>query len=105
MQDKTGFEFQLGETINTKSGASIFSKQAESDITAAPKIVIKRKIGKKVDLSYGVGVSESARQEVNAEVELNPWMSIRGVFNSTEKISTQDNQSYGMDLKFQKRFK
>jgi hypothetical protein len=81
---------------------------------AAPKIVLKKKLNKNVDISYGstLGVGTSSRREVNAEVKVTPGLSVIGVWNSSESTTdSKDKQtsygqtSYGMDLKVQKRFK
>ena len=108
VKDKTGFQIQLQEAIDQQSGTSIFRPQATSDTTAAPKIILKRSVGKKVDLSVGstVGVGTSTQREVNAEVKVTPGMSVIGVWNSFEGVNAQDERtSYGVDLKLEKRFK
>lgn len=107
---KTGLEIQLEDAIDTQQGTSVFRAQSETDTTsAAPKLVIKRRIGKKVDVSVGstVGVGTKSQQEVNAEVRLTPNVSVMGVWNAFEGVETEKSSqtSYGVDLKFQKRFK
>lgn len=109
VRDKTGFEIEVGGAVNTNVGSSLFRPQSESDATAAPKIVIKRKIGKRVDLTVGstVGVGTTSERQVSAEVQMTPGMSVIGVWNSFESLNSQEEAqtSYGVDLKFQKRFK
>ena len=112
VQDKTGFQVDIDEAVNTQAGSSIFRKSSDSDAAAAPKIVIKRQLGKKVDVSVGstVGVGTNKQQEVNAEIHVTPGFSIIGVWDKQEGVeSTSTNSSsygsYGVDLKLQKRFK
>lgn len=108
VREKTGFEIQLEEAVDTQVGTSLFRPQSDSDTSAAPKIVIKRKITKNVDVSVGstVGVGTNSQREVNAEVRMTPGMSVIGVWNNFEDVNAKDTQtSYGVDLKFQKRFK
>ena len=108
VREKTGLEIQLEESVNEQSGTSIFRSQTETDTNAMPKLVIKRKIGKRVDVSVGstVGVGTGSEREVNAEVHVTPGMSVIGVWNTFEGVKTkEEDQSYGLDLKFQKRFK
>lgn len=111
VKDRTGFEVQLQEAVDGNTGTSIFRPQAQDIGTqAAPKIVIKRQIGKKVGVSVGstVGVGNSAQQEGKIEIEdVVPGVSVIGVWNSVEGTGTQEAQSssYGVDLKFEKKFK
>ena len=109
VENKTGFQIQVGEAVDTQSGRSIFRPQADTENpAAAPKIVIKRQVVKDVDISVGstVGVGTSSQREVSAEVRIAPGISVIGVWNTFEGIENQDEQtSYGVDLKFQKRFK
>lgn len=108
VQAKTGLQIQVEEAINTQSGTSVFRPQNQVDTVAAPKIVIKRKIGKKLELSMGstVGVGLGRQQQVNAEVKVTPAFSLIGVWNQFQGVdSNQNPTSYGLDLKLQKRFK
>ncbi|MBN20514.1 MAG: hypothetical protein CL678_04425 [Bdellovibrionaceae bacterium] len=109
VEEKTGFELQLDEAVNSQVGSSIFQRNGGVGTTAAsPKIVVKRKIGKRVNISFGstVGVGNSSQREVNTELEVSRGMSVIGVWNTFEGVNTQDNQtSYGVDLRVQKRFK
>lgn len=108
VQAKTGLQIQVEEAINTQSGTSVFRPQNQVDTVAAPKIVIKRRIGKKLELSMGstVGVGLGRQQQVNAEVKVTPSFSLIGVWNQFQGVDTNQNPtSYGLDLKLQKRFK
>jgi hypothetical protein len=110
VQEKTGFEFQFNEYENTLQGQSIFSRSA-NETTVSPKIVVKRRIGDRVTLSYGstVGVDVNKQTEANAELHVTPGFSVIGVWDTYEFSDLQqrmDSQSsYGFDLKLQKRFK
>jgi translocation and assembly module TamB len=114
VKEKTGFQIGLGEVTDTTSGSSIFRPQSDTENAAAPKIVLKRKIGKRIDVSVGttVGAGATSQKEVNADLYLSPSVSVRGVWNYLEGAATQDagasqqgRTSYGLDLKLQKRFK
>jgi translocation and assembly module TamB len=107
VKEKTGFQIELDKSVNTQSGSSIFKTETQTE--ASPKVVIKRKIGKKLEVSAGstVGVGTTSELEVNAEVkDVVPGVSVIGVWDSFEGVQTQESQtSYGVDLKYQKRFK
>jgi translocation and assembly module TamB len=110
VQDRTGFEIQLDEAAEAGAAISAFKpRTAETESTAAPKIVIKRKVGKRVQLSVGstVGVGTSSQREVNAEYRFTPAFSVLGVWDTLESVdkSQARNTSYGLDFKLQKRFK
>lgn len=108
VQEKTGVRIDLEEAITRDQGTSVFRPQSQSESTAAPKLVIKRKILPKTELSVGatVGVGTNTQQEVSAEYQLNPNVSVQGVWNLLDNESTGEKpQSFGVDLKFQKRFK
>jgi len=107
VHSKTGFQIQLGESVDSQTGTSITRPQSQGETAAAPKIVIKKQIGKNLDLSYGstVGLGTNNRKEVNAEYHVTPGFSVIGVWDNYESPDVQQKKSYGMDLKFQKRFK
>ncbi|MCC7440060.1 MAG: translocation/assembly module TamB domain-containing protein [Bdellovibrionales bacterium] len=110
VKDKTGLEIQLDEAVSNQLGSSITRRSTETDAggVAAPKIVIKRQVSKNIDISVGstVGVGSGSQQELNAEVKVAPGVSVIGVWNTSEGANSQDNQtSFGVDLKVQKRFK
>lgn len=109
VKEKTGFEVGVQESIDAQSQSSAFSPENIGDTSAAPKIVIKRKLTKNVDLSVGgtVGVGTRSEQEVNTEVRVTPGVSVIGVWNQFSGESEDQGQdySYGVDLKFQKKFK
>jgi hypothetical protein len=57
-------------------------------------------------LGSTVGVGSENQKEVNAEYKLTPGVSALGVWNDTEEVgSTGTQTSFGLDLKFNKRFK
>jgi translocation and assembly module TamB len=109
VQEKTGLRIQVEESVDSQQGNSIFRPQtSQTNDVASPKIVIKRSIGKRVDLSVGstVGVGTNTEREVNAEFKVTPGMSVIGVWDEYEGVTAQDQfTSYGVDLKLQKRFK
>jgi translocation and assembly module TamB len=109
VQNKTGLQIQLDESVTPQQqGTSIFKPTTGAESIAQPKIVIRRQIGKRFDLSYGTtvgGTSSSAEKEVNAEYHFTPGFSVLGVWDNYETIDTQERTSIGMDLKFQTRFK
>jgi hypothetical protein len=110
-QDKTGFEIQLDESINPLQGLSIFNAKAPSEETAEPKIILKRRVGQRLTLSYGstVGVGTDKESDFNAEYSLTPGLSAIGVYENYEtqdvNVGLDNETSYGIDLKLQKRFK
>jgi hypothetical protein len=109
VQNKTGIQIQLDESVNTQAGNSVFRRPEEASATAAPKIVVKKRIGQKLDLSYGstVGIGTNNQREVNAELHLTPGVSVLGVWDNFETFDTEsrNRNSYGLDFKLQKRFK
>lgn len=109
VEDKTGLRIELDEASNSQLGTSIFTKRKDIETNSAPKIVIRRQITNKVDLSVGstVGVGTSTQREVNAEWKVAPGFSVIGVWDSLESGESAGNKrdSYGVDLKVQKRFK
>ena len=108
VENKTGLQIQLQQSVDTLSGTSVFRPQTDADTTSAPKIVIKRQVGKKLDLSVGstVGVGTNSSKEVNAEYHVTPGFSLQGVWSNTQdQVTTQERSSYGADLKLQTRFK
>lgn len=108
MQSKTGFQFDVEEAVDQQSAASIFKPQTLTENVAAPKLVIKRKVGRKFDLSFGstVGVGSQVVREVNAEYKVTPSTSVQGVWNAIEGVNTRESRtSYGVDIKVNKKFK
>ena len=107
VQNKTGFQVQLGESVDATTASSIARPQNSAETAAAPKIVVRRQIGKALDLSFGstVGLGTNSRKEMSAEYQLNPSFSVIGVWDNYETPDVQEKKSYGMDLKWQKRFK
>jgi autotransporter translocation and assembly factor TamB len=116
VREKTGFQVGVGEAVDTQAGMSIFRPQGDLESSIAPKIVLKRQIGKRVDVSVGstVGSGTTNQREVNADFYISPTVSVRGVWNFFEGSTSQDTStttlqqsrtSYGVDLKLQKRFK
>ncbi len=106
LQNKTGFELKIDETDDTQLGTSMFRRKSDTDtVSTAPKIVIKRQLNEKVGLSLGstVGIGNSTQREVNAEFKVSPGVSVIGVWDTLEGNENKD--SYGIDLKVQKRFK
>ncbi|MBU6153488.1 MAG: translocation/assembly module TamB domain-containing protein [Bdellovibrionales bacterium] len=108
VQDKTGFQFDVEEAVDFQAANSIFRPQNLSDNIAAPKVVLKRNVGRNVSLSFGstVGVGSRNQREVNAEYKLTPGVSMLGVWNNIEGVNTRESRtSFGLDLKFNRRFK
>jgi len=111
LESKTGLRLQVDEAVATGVGSSIFRPSSQNEAGVAPKIVVKRQIGKRVDVSVGstVGVGTNSQQEVNAEFKVSPSVSVIGVWDTNESVTTNAQQSrttsYGVDLKVQKRFK
>jgi hypothetical protein len=114
VQSRTGFQFDVAEAVDEQNAQSIFAPRSADANVAAPKVVIKRKLGNKVDLAFGstVGVGSQSQREVSAEYRLTNGMSVMGVWNNIEDVSTLSatagsttRTSFGMDLKFNRKFK
>jgi len=108
VQSKTGFQFDVEEAVDSQAANSIFRPQNLSDNIAAPKVVIKRSVGRNISLSFGstVGVGSRNQREVNAEYKLSQGVSMLGVWNNIEGVNTRESRtSFGLDLKFNRRFK
>jgi translocation and assembly module TamB len=108
VQNKTGFQFDVEEAVDSTYATSIFRPTNLSDNQASPKVVLKRQLGRNMFFSLGstVGVGSENQKEVNAEYKLTPGVSALGVWNDTEEVgSTGTQTSFGLDLKFNKRFK
>jgi len=108
VQNKTGFQFDVEEAVDAQSANSIFRPQSTSDNVAAPKLVIKRQVGRKIGIAFGstVGVGNQVQREVNAEYKLNNSVSVLGVWNNIEEANTRETRtSFGLDLKLNRRFK
>ena len=111
IHDKTGFQVQLDESVDSQAGASVSRPRTESETTtSSPKIVLKRQVIKdRLDVSVGstVGVGTNTEKEVSAELKLPLGFSIQGVYDIIEGngVDTNNRTSYGADLKLQKRFK
>jgi hypothetical protein len=108
VQSKTGFQFDVEEAVDTQTATSIFRPQNLSENMAAPKVVLKRSVGRNMSVSFGstVGVGSRNQKEVNAEYKLVPGVSMLGVWNNIEGVNTRESRtSFGLDLKFNRRFK
>ncbi len=108
VQSRTGFQFDVEEAVDSSSANSIFRPQSLSDNIASPKLVIKRQVGRNISVSFGstVGVGSENQKEVNAEYKLTPSLSALGVWNNIEEVNTKDTRtSFGLDLKFKRRFR
>jgi autotransporter translocation and assembly factor TamB len=110
IQAKTGFQFNIDESSAPQQGTSVISKPqvGVTDSIAQPKIVIKRRIGSRFELSYGQTVSNSSTysaKEVTGEYHFTNSFSALGVFDNYETADAPHQNSFGADLKFQTRFK
>ncbi|NDG85407.1 MAG: hypothetical protein EBX52_10290 [Proteobacteria bacterium] len=108
VQTKTGFQFDVQEAVDSQNASSIFRPQNLSENIAAPKVVLRRSVGRNMSVSFGstVGVGSSNQKEVKAEYKLVPGVSMLGVWNNIEGVNTRESRtSFGLDLKFDRRFK
>ena len=109
IKQKTGFQIQIDDAVNTVVGNSIFQPRADSTVSAAPKIVIRRQISRRFDVSMGstVGLGTTVQREANIEYKLSRGASVLGVWNSIENVDTKNTlgSSFGIDLRLQRRFK
>ncbi len=108
VQKKTGFQFDVQEAIDNQTAASIFRPQNLAENMAAPKLVLKRSLGRNLSFSFGstVGIGSRSLREVNAEYKVSSGMSMMGVWNNIEEANSRETRtSFGLDLKFNRRFK
>ncbi len=113
LEDKTGFQLKLDETINRTQGTSVFRPQTQADSVATPQIVISRKINDRLSVSAGstIGVGNAQSNQFNLDYIINPNLSVTGVVNSYGSTTHPANDipleqnSFGLDLKFKKRFR
>lgn len=109
VQAKTGLQIGINEAVDDQTGTSVFSRSTTTETGTAPKIVIKRQFGKRIGVTAAstVGVGTSIQREVNAEVNVTNGLSVMGVWDSIEGATAEDpkRNSFGVDLKLQKRFK
>ena len=109
IKQKTGFQIQFDDAVNTVVGNSIFQPRDASSVSAAPKIVIRRQISRRFDVSMGstVGLGTTVQREANIEYKLSRGASVLGVWNSIENVDTKNTlgSSFGLDLRVQRRFK
>ncbi len=107
VQNKTGLQFEVEEAIDQQYASSIFRPQTIGENVASPKVVIKRPVGKVV-FAFGstVGVGTENERDVSAEYGLTKGMSVLGVWSDISEQDTRDTRtSFGLDLKFNKKFK
>lgn len=109
LQAKTGFAVDINEANSAaQTGASAFDKPGAADGTAQPKLVIRRKIGSRFELSYGQTVGSSTvsnGRAVTGEYRFTSGFSALGVYDNYGTSDARQRQSFGADLKFQTRFK
>jgi translocation and assembly module TamB len=110
VQNKTGFQIQLDETINPAATSSIFKARTENESLVSPKIVVRRRLGRRATVSVGstLGVGTTSQREVNLEYQLTPALSINGVVDVIEGVGADERTNPvagGADLKLQGRFK
>jgi translocation and assembly module TamB len=110
IKKKTGFQLQIDDAVNNVVGNSIFqSGPTTAAVNSSPKIVIRRKLTNRLDVSMGatVGVGTASQREFNAEYQVSKGASVMGVWNSIEGVDAANSlrSSFGLDLRLQKRFK
>jgi translocation and assembly module TamB len=108
VQRKTGLQFDVEEGYDRQSVSSIFRPQTLQDNVASPKLVVKRSLGRRINLSLGstVGVGTEIVREANAEYKVTPAFSLLGVWNAFEGVNTQQTRtSYGLDFRINSKFK
>ena len=108
IQDKTGLELKIDESVNQLQGSSAFRPQTQAESAAAPIISIREAdYGSSRDFGWKHGWSrDQYAKEVKTEVLLNKGFSVQGVYDNYEDIDTKNmNTSFGADLKWEMRFK
>ncbi len=114
IEDTTGFTLRVDQSVNPQIGASAFRPQSQIDAATSPQIQVQRLLLPDLTLSAGstIGVGTSQGFQATLDYLINSGLSITGVYNNysgNNNSSTQDVQpyidSYGLDLKFKKRFR
>ncbi len=108
VEKRTGFAFEFGEAFDNQKAVSAFNPRAAQQNVAAPKVTVRRRLGRNLDLSFGstVGVGTQTAREVNAAYRLNSAVSVLGVWTAFEGVNNRDARtSYGIDFRVDKRFK
>lgn len=108
VEKRTGFAFEFGEAFDNQKAVSAFNPRAAQQNVAAPKVTVRRRLGRNLDLSFGstVGVGTQTAREVNAAYRLNSALSVLGVWTAFEGVNNRDARtSYGIDFRVDKRFK
>lgn len=102
---KTGFEFDIDESVNSKLGNSVLRGGAGA--YQGPKLSVRRKIGKKLQLSGRTSVGGGAQEQTfQADLQVTPNFSVIGVMDNLGGVSQSVNPfSFGFDLKLQRKFK
>ncbi|CAM6054212.1 unnamed protein product [Sphagnum tenellum] len=54
IEDKTGFQIVLDESVNPQQGVSSFKPQGQSDTAAAPRIKLRKQLSDRLSLSAGM---------------------------------------------------
>ena len=119
LEDKTGLQLKVDESVNRQQGASAFRAQNQNE--AAPQITVKRRFGDRFSVSAGstIGMGSTKSNQINLDFNVNPNLSINGIYNNygantsggsgaygaTDAQAAQIQNSWGLDLKFLKRFK
>lgn len=115
LEEKTGFQVKLDESLNNRQGTSVFTPLSQADTAAAPQITIRRQLNQRLSLSAGstVGIGTNKSNQLNMDYLVNKNFSLTSVFTNYGNSGTSDIQSstqttensFGLDLKFQKKFK
>jgi len=116
LEEKTGLQIQLDEFKNPYQGLSAFVPQAQQNSNISPQITVRKKLGKRLSMVAGstVGVGNNGVTQMSVDFMVDPSFSASGVYNiytnsgASGTVDTQqnpNNTSFGLDLKFQKRFK
>lgn len=102
---KTGFEFDIDESVNSKLGNSVLRGGAGA--YQGPKLSVRRRIGKKLQLSGRTSVGSGAQEQTfQADLQVTPNFSVIGVMDNLGGVSQSVNPfSFGFDLKLQRKFK
>ncbi len=120
LEDRTGFQVLVDESVNTQQGVSAFRPQAQNETGAAPQITIKKKFGDRFSVSAGstMGFGSSKSNQINLDYSVSSDLSVNGVLSNygsnvagatsgaaTDAQASQTQNSFGLDLKFITRFK
>ncbi len=112
LEEKTGFQLTVNQTLNPQQGVSAFGSQLQSS-SSGTQIMIRRNVNDQISVAAGSAVAGSSQaRQFSMDYRVRPDLSLSGVltnYGASTQTDTGQAQSptssYGFDLKFQTRFR